>query len=423
MRFWKAMFLAAMIVCHGSQFAERAANAAERVTFNRDIRPILSDNCFRCHGPDEKQRQAGLRLDVPDLARKPAESGATAIVPGRLDESELIRRITSSDADRHMPPTNFGKTLTAAQIELLKRWIADGAEYQGHWAFIPPVRPDVPKIQNPKSENRNEIDQFILAQLQTEGLKPSPEASKETLIRRVSLDLTGIPPTIAEIDAFLADSSPDAYENVVDRLLKSPRYGERMAMSWLDFARYADSNGFQVDSSRFQWPWRDWVVKAFNDNMPFDQFTIEQLAGDLLPNATRSQLVATGFNRNHRLNGEGGIIAEEWRVETVIDRVETTGMTWLALTLNCCRCHDHKYDPITQREFYQLFSFFNNVPESGTLQGETKNTDPVIPVPTEQQEAELARLYNELTAAEAELVETTAKLPQFIAAWEPDFKA
>ena len=397
------------------------ATAADRVEFNRDIRSILSDNCFQCHGPDEHKRQAGLRLDLKNAAIMAAESGAIAIVPGMPEKSELIRRIISKDGDRQMPPPGSGKSLTRSQVQLLTQWISQGAEYQGHWAFQSIRRPEVPNADE-GSWCRNEIDQFILARLRREGFKPSKEAPRETLIRRVTLDLTGLPPTIAEIDAFLSDTTPNAYEKVVDRLLDSKRYGERMAMQWLDFARYADSNGYQVDSSRFQWPWRDWVIDAFNQNMPFDQFTVNQLAGDLIPNPTRSQNIATGFNRNHRLNGEGGIIAEEWRVETVIDRVETTGMTWMALTLNCCRCHDHKYDPISQREFYQLFAFFNNIAESGTLQGETKNTDPLLVVPTDEQEAELARLDGDIAAGEKQIAAATALLPKYIADWEPGFK-
>ncbi len=394
--------------------------AAERPSFNRDIRPILADACFQCHGADEKQRKASLRLDVSEIAFKPAESGATAIVPGKPAESELVKRLLSSDDSLRMPPASSGKTMTPAQIETLKRWIADGAEYQGHWAFIPPIRPAVPV--RPMAVTPNLIDQFILNRLDQAGLKPSPEADKTTLIRRVTLDLTGLPPTPTEVDAFLADRSDNAYERVVDRLLKSPRYGEQMARPWLDMARYADSNGFQVDSSRFQWPWRDWVINAFNNNMPFDQFTIEQLAGDLLPNPTQSQIVATGFNRNHRLNGEGGLIAEEWRVETVIDRVETTGMTWLGLTFNCCRCHDHKYDPISQRDFYSMFAFFNNVTESGTLQGESKNTEPTLSVPTAEQDAELKRLDETIAAANVRVSEEAKRLPELIAAWEPGFR-
>lgn len=412
----------AIAVCLSLTTLVSSAGAAEhKLSFNRDIRPILSDNCFYCHGPDEKKREAGLRLDSLAEATKETASGAKAIVPGDAAASELVQRILSHDDDVRMPPANSGKQLSAKQIELLKQWIVEGAEYTGHWAFLPVVRPEQPKV-NDRAWAKAPIDRFVLARLEAEGLKPSPEAAKETLIRRVTLDLTGLPPTASEVEAFIADKSPVAYERVVDRLLASKHYGERMALRWLDFARYADSNGYQIDSSRYQWPWRDWVIDAFNNNMPFDQFTTEQLAGDLLPDATLSQRVATGFNRNHRLNGEGGIIAEEWRVETVIDRVETTGMTWMALTLNCCRCHDHKYDPITQREFYQFFSFFNNIEESGTLQGETRNTDPVVAVPTPQQQQEVARLAGEIERQQTHIAEVVAHLPEFIAAWEPEFK-
>ncbi len=399
-----------------------AARAAEpKLSFNRDIRPILSDTCFHCHGFDEKERKGGFRLDIRSEALKPAESGERVIVPGKPDESELIRRLTAEDRTEVMPPARLGKKLTPEQIATLRRWVAQGADYEGHWAFEPITRPAPPAVR--KSDwPRNDIDRFILARLEKEGLAPSPEASKETLIRRVSLDLTGLPPTPAEVDAFVKDASADAYEKLVDRLLASPRYGERMALRWLDFARYADSNGFQVDSSRFQWPWRDWVIRAFNDNMPFDQFTIEQLAGDMLPDAAPSQVVATGFNRNTRLNGEGGLIAEEWRIETVIDRVETTGLTWLALTFNCCRCHDHKYDPISQKEFFQFFAFFNNVPEAGILQGESRNTAPVVNVLTAEMQDEKAKLEAELAAAQKQVAETKKRLPQLIAAWEPQFR-
>jgi hypothetical protein len=402
-------------------FAADAQPVAAKIVFNRDIRPLLSDACFHCHGPDSANRKAGLRLDQREHAILPAESGETAIVPGKSNASELVRRLTSADASERMPPPESGKSLLPAQIELLRRWIEEGAEYQGHWAFIAPERVSPPTVSN-SSWPRNDIDRFLLARIDRAGLRPSSEADPVTLIRRVSLDLTGLPPTPAEVDAFVRDHSPQAYEHLVDRLLQSPRYGEQMALQWLDFARYADSNGFQIDSSRYQWPWRDWVIQAFNRNLPFDQFTIEQLAGDLLPQATTSQIIATGFNRNHRLNGEGGIIAEEWRVETVIDRVETTGLTWLGLTLNCCRCHDHKYDPISQREFYQLYAFFNNVPESGTLQGESKNTDPVLVAPTLEQEKQLVEAEAAIAAAESRVVEQVGRLPELIAAWEPQFR-
>lgn len=402
--------------------AVQPVGRSARLSFNRDIRPILSDNCFRCHGPDEGTRQAALRLDRREHAVRAGDSGKPAIVPKAVADSEALRRIVSPDADLRMPPPASGKTVTPAQVEILRRWVEEGAEYEGHWAFMPVERPSTPTVTR-QGWARNDIDRFILSRLERERLEPSPEAALPTLLRRVALDLTGLPPTPKEIDAVLADRAPDAYERYVDRLLDSPRYGERMALQWLDFARFADSNGFQVDSSRQMWPWRDWVIDAFNRNVPFDQFTVEQLAGDLLPNASPQQILATGFNRNHRLNGEGGIIAEEWRVETVIDRVETTGMTWLGLTLNCCRCHDHKYDPISQREFYQFFSFFNNVAESGTLQGESRNTDPVLAVPTPDLARRMSEQETLIAAGEKRVADEAAKLPGLIAAWEPGFRA
>ncbi len=279
-----------------------------------------------------------------------------------------------------MPPVKSGRTLTAAQIDTLRRWVAHGSPWQKHWSFLPPVRSPLPAAKN-ATWPRNAIDRFILARLEREGLAPSPEADRTTLIRRVALDLTGLPPTPAEVDAYLADASPNAYEKVVDRLLASPRYGEKMAARWLDAARYADTSGYQSDGERFMWRWRDWVIAALNANMPFDQFTIEQLAGDLLPNATLDQKIATGFNRNHRGNGEGGIIPEEYAVEYVVDRVETTATVWLGLTLGCGRCHDHKFDPISQKEFYRVFAFFNNVPEQGRAI-KYGNSPPFIPAPT-----------------------------------------
>jgi len=395
--------------------------AEDRIQFNRDIRPILSENCFQCHGPDERQRQGGVRLDRSELATQPGDSGNRAISLESPSESELLKRIAADTPDLVMPPPETGKTLKPEQKELLRRWIEQGAEYQGHWAFITPDRPAVP-LPELASMHPNPIDRFLLEKLRASGFSFSPPADREALIRRVSLDLTGLPPTPEETDAFVNDDSPKAYERVVDRLLSSPHYGERLALQWLDLARYADSNGYQIDSSRQQWPWRDWVIDAFNSNMPYDQFTIEQIAGDLLPNATLSQKVATGFNRNHRLNGEGGIIAEEWRVETVIDRVETTGITWLGLTFNCCRCHDHKYDPISQRDFYSFFSYFNNIAESGTLQGESRNTEPVLTVPSADQRRELTNFEQRVREAEAELADAEKSLPELVAAWEPSFR-
>ncbi len=355
-----------LLPAHGRAAVAPAKGAVE---FSRDVLPILSENCFKCHGPDEGARKSKLRLDLRDDALKPAKSGERAIVPGKPAESELLKRISAKDEDDLMPPVKSGKKLTAAQKELLARWIAQGAKWQTHWAFIAPVRPEVPKRGTRNAERGNPIDAFILARLEKEKLKPSPEADKTTLLRRVTLDLIGLPPTPAEVDAFLADKSPDAYEKVVDRLLANPHYGERMALPWLDAARYADSNGFQQDGDTHQWVWRDWVVRALNANMPFDQFTIEQLAGDLLPNATMDQEIATGFNRCHLLNGEGGAIAEEQRNVVLFDRVDVTATTWLGLTLACAQCHDHKYDPLAQREYYQFMAYFNNVPESGVAGG------------------------------------------------------
>ncbi len=406
-------------------------HAEDKANFNRDVRPIFSDTCFQCHGPDESKRKAGLRLDTRETAVKPAESGDIAIVPGHPEQSELVKRLTAKDPDEVMPPAKLHKTIKPEQIEAIKKWIAQGAEYQGHWAFIKPERLPVPPVADKTAVVRNPVDNFILARLAREGLHQAPEADRQTLIRRAALDLTGIPPTPQEVAAFVADPSPNAYEKVIDRLLASPRYGERMAVPWLDFARYADSNGFQSDASRQMWNWRDWVINAFNRNEPFDQFTIEQLAGDLLPNATRDQIVATGFHRNARLNGEGGRIIEEWFAETVIDRVETTGMTWMGLTVGCCRCHDHKFDPITQKEFYQLFAFFNSGDENGVLDdfggaAGTKrggNSRPVLDLPTPEEEAQMAKLEAAVQAAQQHVADAQKLLPQLQKEWEKKFAA
>lgn len=390
--------------------------ADSKIRFDRQVRPILSDACFQCHGPDESKRQGGLRLDLVAAAQQGGDSGP-AVVAANLEASELWKRVTSTDPDRVMPPPKSGKVLKPEQLETLKLWIQQGAEHQEHWAFQRVARPTVPTVEGVT----NPIDAFIRHRLRQEGMTAAPEASPETLIRRVTLDLTGLPPTPAEMDAFLMDPAPDAFEKVVDRLLSSPHYGERMAQQWLDFARYADSNGFQVDSSRQMSAWRDWVIAAFNRNLPFDQFTIEQLAGDLLPNPARDQIVATGFHRNVKLNGEGGRIQEEWFVETVIDRIETTGLTWMAMTLNCCRCHDHKYDPISQKEFYQLFAFFNSIDESGVLEVEGGNTRPVQKIPSTEHELRLEQLQQAIPAAEAKLASlmTTSEARQ--ALWELEF--
>jgi len=360
------------------------------IDYNRDVRPIIS-KCFTCHGHDPKQIQAGLRLDVADGAYMKLKDGRFAIVPGHPEKSELIERVFAKEDYALMPPKSSNKILTKEEKETLRTWIAEGAEYKEHWAFVKPVRPVVPTVKQ-TAWPKNSIDRFILAKLEEKGLKPSPEADKRTLIRRVTLDITGLPPTPQEVNNFLADHSANAYEKLVDRLLASPRYGERMAMDWLDYARYADSNGYQADFERYQWRWRDWVINAFNKNEPYDKFTVEQLAGDMLPNATLDQKIATGFNRNHRINTEGGVVAEEWRVENVIDRVETTSETWLGLTSGCARCHDHKYDPIKQTDFYSLCAYFNNVPESGTGVETPVNHPPFIKAPTPEQQARLAIL-------------------------------
>ena len=394
---------------------------AAPVDFNRDIRPILSDNCLKCHGPDEKARKADLRLDVREAALKPAKSGALAIVAGNAAKSELIKRITAKDEDDVMPPTKTGKKLTSAQQELLTRWIEEGAKYSVHWAFVPPKRPALPVVKEVKW-SRNGIDPFVLARLEAENLKPSPETDWATWLRRVTFDLTGLPPTLAELDAFIADTSLGAYERVVDHLLASPRYGERMAIGWLDAARYADTSGYQSDGERTMWRWRDWVIDAFNRNLPFDQFTIEQLAGDLLPAATLQQKIATGFNRNHRGNAEGGIVPAEYAAEYVVDRVDTTATVWLGLTLGCARCHDHKYDPVTQREFYQLFAFFNNVPEKGRAV-KIGNSPPYVKSPTDAQAAELAALDVKLAKAEKHFHDLQNEIRVAQSAWEKSLAA
>ncbi|MBZ5561120.1 MAG: DUF1553 domain-containing protein [Acidobacteriia bacterium] len=367
--------------------------AVNRVDFNRDIRPILSDTCFKCHGPDGKQRMANLRLDkTEDLFVD--RGGYHIIVPGNSAQSKLYQKISSKDDSVRMPPVWSGRSLTEKQIELIKEWIDQGAKWETLWSFVPPKRPPVPAVKD-RAWPRNPIDNFVLARLKAEGLKPSPETDKATLLRRVYFDLIGLPPTPAEIDAFVADRSPDAYEKRVDKLLASSHYGERMAMPWLDLARYADTHGYHIDSLRDMWAWRDWVIKAFNQNMPYDEFTIEQIAGDLLPHATLEQKIASGFNRNHMINFEGGAIPQEYHVEYLVDRVSTTSMAWLGLTMGCARCHDHKYDPIKQKDFYRFVAFFNTVPERG-LDGMLGNADPVLPLPSHEQQARLDSLKTEI---------------------------
>jgi hypothetical protein len=373
----------------------RASDSADNAArFNRDVRPILSANCFFCHGPDEKHRKADLRLDT--------EAGVKAAFGGdELGEIEAWRRITSSDPDEKMPPPSSHKKLTPAEIQTLQKWIDAGASWEGHWAFLAPARPAAPTVAD-KDWIRSPIDAFILARLQREGLAPAEPADRERLLRRVTFDLTGLPPTIEEIDAFLADKSPGAYERVVDRLLASERYGERMALAWMDAARYGDSSVFHADGPRDMWPWRDWVIAAYNANMPFDQFTIEQLAGDLLPEATLDQKIATGFNRNNATTDEGGAIAEEYRVEYAVDRVKTTSMVWLGLTMECAQCHDHKYDPISQRDYYQFFAYFNQAADPG-MQSRGGNQSPLVNVLDAAKQKQAATYQQQIANLEQQL--------------------
>jgi hypothetical protein len=384
------------------------AHAADRLDYNRDIRPILSDKCFKCHGFDDKARQAGLRLDKRDAATSPLESGSVAIVPGKAGDSELVVRTSSKDPDVMMPPPDSGKKLSDADIAKLARWVEEGAEYKGHWSFIPPARPGLPEVKN-KDWVRNPIDQFTLLRMEKENLLPSPEASKTELLRRVTFDLTGLPPTPAEIDAFLLDNSPNAYEKVVDRLLASPRFGEHKARYWLDAARYADTHGLHFDNERYIWLYRDYVINALNANKPFDQFTVEQLAGDLLPNATLEQKIATGFNRNNVTTNEGGSIDEEVLVRYGVDRVETMSTAFLGLTLGCAVCHDHKFDPITQKEFYQLFAFYSWSADRA-MDGNIQLPPPVIKAATPEQQAQLAEYDKQIAAVRREMSDELAKI-------------
>ncbi|HKB35724.1 MAG TPA: PSD1 and planctomycete cytochrome C domain-containing protein, partial [Gemmataceae bacterium] len=383
-----------LLLCPGS--AVTAADAAPTIDFNRDIRPILSDNCFACHGPDQAKRKARLRLDTRDDA-----VARGLIIPGNHAKSPLFERLIATDDEGHMPPRKTGKRLSSSQVKLLGQWIDQGAPYSRHWAYTPPPRA-VPPVVKSTSWPRNPIDRFVLHRLEQERLHPSPETDPATLLRRVTLDLTGLPPTLDEIDAFLADQRPDAYERVVDRLLASPHHGERMAQHWLDLARYADTNGYRLDNHRDVWRWRDWVIDAFNANMPFDQFTIEQLAGDLLPRPTLEQRIATGFHRNTMVNFGNGSDPKEYLARAVMDRVATTGTVWLGTTFGCVQCHDHKYDPFTQKDYYRLFAFFNNVPEKG-LDGERSNPVPSIQAPTREQAHKLAILQQQRAGLAASL--------------------
>ncbi len=418
-------------------FAILWASAAlgQAVDFTREVQPILADKCYACHGPDANQRKGDLRFDVldPKIGPLAARDGYAIVVPGNVDDSVMVMRITSDDPEVKMPPVKSKRTLSAQQIDVLQRWVKQGARWGKHWSLEAPKRPELPAVKD-QAWVRNPIDRFILAKLEKEGLAPSPEASKEILLRRVTLDLTGVPPTLEEIDAFLADSSPDAYEKVVDRLLASPRYGERMAWEWLAAARYADTNGYQNDPTRTMWPWRDWVISALNRNMPFDLFMTWQIAGDLLAEEggphpgplpagrereRMEQKVASGFNRNHPFNGEGGRIPEETRVENVMDRVDTTATVFLGLTVGCAKCHDHKFDPISQKDYYSLYAYFNQCSETGEGKYVNEgNVAPVVTYTTEVQQAKLAALKLAAKEAADRLAAAVPKIDAEQAKWE-----
>jgi mono/diheme cytochrome c family protein len=386
----------------------RPTTAGMPIDYARQIRPLLSDRCFRCHGPDEAERQGGLRLDQRDAATAKLNSGATAIQPGDLAKSELVARILSTDPDKQMPPPESGKTLSPAEVALLKAWVEQGAPWKDHWSFVKPNRPATPDSRHAPLV-RNPIDNFVLSRLEREGLEPSPAADKITLIRRATLDLTGLPPTPAEVDAFVADQAPDAYERLLDRLLKSPRYGEHMARYWLDAVRYGDTHGLHLDNERSMWPYREWVIGAFNNNMPFDRFTVEQVAGDLLPNATLAQKVASGFNRCNVSTSEGGSINDEVLVRYAVDRTEAIGTVWLGLTLGCSACHNHKFDPISQKEFYQLYAFFNAAADPA-MDGNNLLTPPVLKIPSDEQTAKLKSLDDQVADLRRQITEALAKV-------------
>ncbi len=408
-------FFAALLLV---PLASWAAADNDVVDFGKQVLPIISQKCFHCHGQDEHSRKAKLRLDVREEAIKERKDGTFAIKPGDVKNSELVRRITSTDADEAMPPPKEAHPVSAGEVALLKKWIEQGAKYQKHWAFTPPTRPPIPTVKN-KRWAHNDIDRFILARLEAEKLKPSGPAEKSILLRRVSLDLIGLPPTTAELESFLRDKSPNAFERVVDRLLASPRFGERWARMWLDIARYADSAGYGSDPLRLNiWPYRDWVIKAFNRNMPFDEFTIEQLAGDLLDNATEDDRVATAFHRNTMTNTEGGTEDEEWRVAAVKDRSDVTAQAWMGLTLGCAQCHSHKFDPITQKEYYQFFAIFNQTEDSD--KGDER---PTMPLYNAEQKKKLAALDGEISAKENALEGANGTVLAELAKWEKTWSA
>jgi hypothetical protein len=410
MKRWMALLATALLAgtAHGQQ-------SPGKIQYARDILPILSTHCFTCHGPDAKLQKAGLRLDLFETAIKELKSGNRAIVPGKAKESELLARIHTADETQRMPPKSAKKALKDTEKALLKRWIEEGAEYQRHWAFVVPKRPTLPPA---KGWGRNPIDQFLLTRMQKEGMKPSPEADRYTLARRLSIDLTGLPPTIEMVDRFVNDKSPDAYEKYVDRLLDLPAYGERWAHVWLDLARYADSNGYATDNARTIWKYRDWVIDAINKNQPFDRFTIEQIAGDMLPNATQEQILATAFHRNTLTNDEGGTSDEEFRAVAVVDRVNTTMQVWMGLTMACAQCHDHKYDALSQADYFRMYAIFNQ-----TEDADKGDNSPNIVITTAADLKQKAELEAKIAKIEKDLLTADAKVDETQAKWEDDKKA
>lgn len=408
------MRLAQILSCMAMFLLVPHSQAAERIDFNRDIRPLLSDNCFACHGPDANHREADLRLDQRDSL---LDVERAIVISENPDESELLARIISDDPDVKMPPPGSGKELKAEEIQRIRDWIEQGAQWQEHWAFAPPMRSQLPAVEE-TSWARNEIDHFVGARLKESGQEPSDEADRRTLIRRLYFDLTGLPPTVDQVNAFCEDTRSDAYEALVDQLLESPHFGERMAVAWMDQARYADTNGYSIDGGRHMWLWRDWVIDAYNQNLPFDQFVIQQLAGDLLPEATIDQRVATGFNRNHMITHEGGTIAEENIVNYVADRVKTTSEVFLGLTMACAQCHDHKYDPITQQDYYRFFAFFNTLSDRGHDGDGGRNATPKL-----RARSVLRKNQAEIQAIESELSELRARMKETLPSqveWEEE---
>ncbi|CAN5452200.1 DUF1553 domain-containing protein [soil metagenome] len=392
------------------EVATAKVNLPENIDFNIHVKPILSDRCFACHGPDKNNRQGDLRLDIEKGAYASLTSGnGKAVIPGKLHKSELFHRILSDDPEYKMPPDESNLFLTHEEKAILIKWIEQGAVYKPHWAFIPPEILQIPEIHNKEWKVNNPIDNFILSSLEKKGLTPAPEANKERLLRRVTLDLTGLPPTIEEIDHFLQNNSLDAYEKVVDRLLNSEAYAERMAMEWMDIARYADSHGMHADGWRYMWPWRDWVIKAFKENMPYDQFSTWQMAGDLLPDATKEQILATAFNRNHPMTAEGGVIDEEFRLQYVFDRTNTIGTAFLGLTLECAKCHDHKFDPITQEDYYKMSAFFNNVKEIG-MTGDDGNFGPMLLLSDTETDLEIQKYDDKIKDKQKEVQVSIEKI-------------